>query len=137
MDYLLHAGTFNIMVCLFLLAATCSKFVRLWKWTDFLGLLGSLMLIASNLVIPLSIMSLLRGLEKVDLPKQFLIFLGGEWTWRGGQEELMGAMRVIMLWGMIVCVAASGCMAAHWKKRLAHAIKATLKRRNRLRTVQS
>ena len=95
------------------------------------------MLIGTNLTIALSIMSLMRGLVKVDLPEEFLIFLGGEWTWRGGQEELLGAMRVMMLWGMSVCVAASGCMAAHWKKRLTDVIKATLKKRNNLRMTQT
>lgn len=137
MEYLLHGATFNILVCLFLLTATFSKTVRLWKWSDFLGLLGSLMLIVSNLIIPLSILSLMRGSEKVDLPKKFLIFLGGGWTWRGGQEELVGAMLVMMLWGMTGCVVASGCMAAHWKKRLSHAIKTSLKRRDSVRTPQT
>jgi hypothetical protein len=129
-EYLLHAGTFNVLVCLFMLCATYWQSVKYWKWTNFLGLLSSLMLVASNLVISLSILSLTRALEKLDLPKQFLILRGMEWSWRGGQEELASAMRLAMLFGMTVCIGASACAAAYWKRRLTRAIRSSIQKRN-------
>jgi hypothetical protein len=135
-EYLLHAGTFNVLVCLFTLSATCLRPVIAWKWSNLLGLFGSLMLIASNWIIPLALMNILHASEKLDLPENFLIFRAFGFSWRGGHEEFTSFVRAVMIFGLTVCIAASACTVAYWKRRLTLMVKSSIRYRNNLQSNQ-
>jgi hypothetical protein len=74
-----------VLVCIFTLSAVFLRPLIQWKWTNFLGLFSSLMMVATNWFIPLSLMNIMRASEKLVLPENLLIFRGLELEIRGGQ----------------------------------------------------
>lgn len=117
-------------MCLFSLSACFLQPIMRWKWTNFMGLAGSLLLLASNWVIPLSLMNMVHQSENLSLPENFLIFRLFEWSLHGNQADFISFMRTGMLLGFTVCVGASVYSVAYWKERFVGMIQMSIKKRN-------
>jgi hypothetical protein len=92
--------------------------------------MGSLLLLASNWVIPMSLLNIMRAAEKLNLPENILIFRVLDFSLRGNQADFISFIRMAMLFCFTVCVGASVYSVAYWKQRFTAMVKSSMKLRN-------
>lgn len=124
---LTNACTFSVLVCVFnFFAVTVLPGLR-WKWSQFLSLFLSFLLLASSIVTAMSLFNLLNLSGLLSLPENMLIYQWPNYSFRGNSALFSNWLKISMLLGLLLALPASVCNMSYWKQELTGMLKRSRK----------